>query len=240
METLEIILLVITSVLAVLFIFARTLKGGNLGLVLKTFASFAFVATSIVGLVLSESTGNTKIAMGLISIGLLLGMIGDIILDLKVIYEGNDKWYLNTGMLSFGLGHCAYFAAFTLIALNGGIETGINLPMAILTGVGSAVVLTALTMFASKPLKLNFGKFLWQTVGYSFILNFMVVFSLVLAIMGGGSWLVFVGLLLFLLSDLVLSNQYFGGQLHNKVFIAVNHALYYAAQIIIMAVVLGM
>jgi uncharacterized membrane protein YhhN len=236
MDTIEIILLVITSLLALLFIAIRTFRGGIAGVIFKTLASFAFVATSIVGLMLSDSTGNIKIAMGLISIGLLLGMIGDIILDLKVIYEGNDKWYLNTGMLSFGLGHCAYFAAFTLIAL----ENNTKLLSPILIGVGSAVVLTALTMFASKPLKLNFGKFLWQTVGYSFILNFMVVFSLVLAIMGGGSWLVFVGLLLFLLSDLVLSNQYFGGQLHNKVFIAVNHALYYAAQIIIMAVVLGM
>lgn len=236
METLEIILLVITSLLALLFIVARTLKGGNLGLVLKTLASFAFVATSIVGIILSDSTGNTKIAMGLISIGLLLGMIGDIILDLKVIYEGTDKWYLNTGMLSFGLGHGAYFAAFTLVAL----ENDTKLLLPILVGVGVAIVLTALTMIASKPLKLNFGKFLWQTIGYSFILNFMVVFSLVLAIMGGCGWLVFVGLLLFLLSDLVLSNQYFGGQLHNKVFIAVNHALYYAAQIILVAVVLGM
>ena len=82
MGTLEIILLVVTSLLALLFIAIRTFKGGIAGVIFKTLASFAFVATSIVGLVLSDSTGNIKLAMGLISIGLLLGMIGDIILDL--------------------------------------------------------------------------------------------------------------------------------------------------------------
>lgn len=236
MTPLEITLLVVTSLLALLFIGVRTMKGGLAGLILKTLASFAFVATSIVAIITSTATGNIKIALSLIAIGLLLGMIGDILLDLKVIYEGNDKAYLNFGMLSFGLGHGFYFSAFALIAL----ENDTKLLLPILIGAGCAIVLTAVTILSSKPLKLDFGKFLWQTIGYSFILNFMVVFSLVLAIMGGISWLVFVGLLLFLLSDLVLSTQYFGGKLHAKPLIAVNHILYYAAQIVLVAFALSL
>lgn len=236
MDTLEIIFLVVASLLAVIFIAARTLKGGILGLMLKILASFAFVSTAVVGIILSFATGNIKIAMGLIVIGLLLGMIGDIVLDLKVIYEGNDKWYLNSGMLSFSIGHGFYFAAFSLIAL----ENGGKLLLPILIGAGASLVLSTLTMLSGKPLKLNFGKFLFQAAGYSFILNFMVVFSLVLAIMGTLNWLVFVGLLIFLLSDLVLSTQYFGGKLHSKPLIAINHLLYYAAQLIIVAFALGL
>lgn len=236
MTPLEITLLVVASLLAVVFIVARTLKGGLAGLILKTLASFAFVSTSIVALITTTATGNIKIAMGLIAIGLLLGMIGDIVLDLKVIYEGNDKWYLNSGMLSFSIGHGFYFAAFSLIAL----ENGGKLLLPIIIGVGCALVLTILTMLSGKPLKLDFGKFLFQAAGYSFILNFMVVFTLVLAIMGSLPYLVFIGLLIFLLSDLVLSTQYFGGKLHAKPLIAVNHALYYAAQLIIVAFALGL
>lgn len=236
MTPLEITLLVVTSLLAVLFIAVRTIKGGLAGLILKTLASFAFVATSIVAMITTSATGNIKIAMGLIAIGLLLGMIGDIVLDLKVIYEGNDKWYLNSGMLSFTLGHGFYFAGISLIAT----ANGAKLLMPILVGVGVALVLTTATMLSAKPLKLNFGKFLFQSMGYSFILNFMVVFTLVLAIMGNLTYLVFIGLLLFLLSDLVLSTQYFGGKLHNKPLIAINHVLYYAAQIILVAFALGL
>ena len=95
MTPLEITLLVVASLLAVLFIAVRTIKGGLAGLILKTLASFAFVATAIVAMITTSATGNIKIAMGLIAIGLLLGMIGDIVLDLKVIYEGNDKWLKN-------------------------------------------------------------------------------------------------------------------------------------------------
>ena len=236
MTTLEIILLVVSSLLAVLFIAVRTMKGGIVGLLLKTLASFAFVSTSIVAIIVSSATGNIKIAMGLIAIGLLLGMIGDIVLDLKVIYDGNDKWYLNSGMLSFSIGHGFYFAAFSLIA----IENGGKLLLPIIIGVGAGLVLTIVTLLSAKPLKLNFGKFLFQAGGYSFILNFMVVFTLVLAIMGALPYLVFIGLLVFLLSDLVLSTQYFGGKLHNKPLIAINHALYYAAQLIIVAFALGL
>ena len=161
MTPLEITLLVVASLLAVVFIIVRTLKGGLAGLILKTLASFAFVSTSIVALIVSTASGNIKIAMGLIAIGLLLGMIGDIVLDLKVIYEGNDKWYLNSGMLSFSLGHGFYFAAFSLIAL----ENGGKLLLPIIIGVVSALVLTIITMLSGKPLKLNFGKFLFHAAG---------------------------------------------------------------------------
>ena len=42
-----------------------------------------------------------------------------------------------------------------------------------------------------------------------------------------------IGFVLFLLSDLVLSMQYFGDKLHDKKLIIINHSLYYLAQIII-------
>ena len=40
-------------------------------------------------------------------------------------------------------------------------------------------------------------------------------------------------MVLFLLSDLVLTQMYFGGKPRDKVLCTVNHALYYAAQICI-------
>jgi uncharacterized protein with PQ loop repeat len=54
--------------------------------------------------------------------------------------------------------------------------------------------------------------------------------------MGVNFWVAFVGLVLFFLSDIVLSFQYFGGKISNKPLIAINHILYYSAQIILLAV----
>jgi len=231
LTTLQIILLCLCVILAVVFIIARTLKGGALALILKTLASFGFVASGIIGIVTSTHIDSTvKLAMGLIVIGLLLGMIGDIVLDLKVIYD-NDKWYLNTGMASFFLGHVCYIVAFTLL-------TNLDsLLLPILVSAGASVVLSAGTLISGKKMMgLDFGKYLYQTLAYTLILNFAMVYTLVLAIMGGGMWITFVGLALFLLSDIVLSFQYFGGKIANKPFIAINHALYYAAQIVLLAV----
>ena len=83
---------------------------------------------------------------------------------------------------------------------------------------------------------LNFGSYLIQTIVYSFILTFAGAYALILAIMGVNMWLAFIGLVLFFLSDIVLSFQYFGGKISSKPLIAINHALYYSAQIILLAV----
>lgn len=231
MNAVSITMLVVCAVLAIAFMVMRVWKGGLAGVIVKTLASVAFVSTGVLGIAMSELCN--KVPLALIVIGLLCGMVGDILLDLKVVYD-NDKFYLNFGMLSFGLGHVAYFTAFSMLAL----ATMDSLLLPILIAVGAAVVLTVGTVFGGiKMMKLDFGKFLWQTIAYSFVLTFMMAYTLVLAIMGGGMWLTFVGLLLFFLSDVVLSTQYFGGQLHNKVFIVINHTLYYAAQIILAIIV---
>jgi hypothetical protein len=227
MEKIMYITLAITIALSIVFIAVRTLKGGLAAFLTKTLASFSLVASTFVVMGLVDS--QYKLVMALIGIGLLCGMIGDMVLDLKVIYD-NDKVYLNSGMLSFGLGHISYFIGLTFYA----VKLNINLLLPILISVGGAILLTAGTILSSKTMKLDFGKYLWQTISYSFALTFMAIYSLMLAI-NGGVWLLFVGFVLFFLSDIVLSFQYFGGKIKSKPLIVINHALYYSAQIVIFA-----
>ena len=232
MNTTEIILFVVSIMLITGFIVLRTMKTSYIALLLKTLASLALVATGAMSIALTYTTTPLKVCMALVVVGLLFGMIGDIYLDLKVLQD-NDTIYLNTGMASFTLGHICYFSAFSIFA----VQNRIDLLLPILLSVGISIVLSVGTMLSSKKLGLDFGKFYWQTAGYSFILNLMMVYTLILAIMGG-SWLLFVGLLLFLASDLVLSMQYFGGKAKDKPLIAINHGLYYAAQVMILLFIL--
>ncbi|MBE5736229.1 MAG: hypothetical protein E7356_02580 [Clostridiales bacterium] len=249
MDGLGIGLIVMCALLAILFIVARCLKGGLLGVVLKTIASFGFVTSGIIGLIVSDATtikgilwgsgDYAKWILGLIVIGLVLGMIGDIILDLKVVYPGNDKYFLNTGMGSFFLGHVCYIIAFTLWARPlAHVSSAFTVWEAVLGGVGLAVVGTIGIVLSSKKMGLTFGNYIVQTISYTLILTFTMFYCLLLAIFfGSGLWLSFVAMLVFFLSDVVLSMQYFGGKIASKPLIAINHALYYAAQIMLVAVI---
>ncbi len=233
MDTLQIVLICVCAVLALVFVAVRAKFGGLGAMLLKTLASFGFVASAVVSMGVIPTDEKTRLVMSFVTIGLLLGMIGDILLDLKVVYK-NDKIFLNSGMLSFGLGHLAYFTAFSLYANN--LRTDLFMP--IMVAIASAIVLTIVIVLTSKKMKLDFGNYLWQTIFYTFILSFMTIYTLILAIVGGAGWLLFVGMILFFLSDIVLSLQYFGGKLENKLLIIVNHVLYYSAQIIILSVMM--
>lgn len=249
MGVLGIILIIVCALSAVAFIIARVIKGGLLGVMLKTVASFIFVSTAVVGLVISDSIAingmifdgseeTVKWVLGMIIMGLLHGMVGDILLDLKVIYPGNDKWYLNAGMLTFFCGHICYLTAFTLWGDHVFEAQSFGATWSsMLISLGVAIVLTIAIMLSSKKMGLKFGNFTIQTIAYTLILTFTTVYTLILAICGAGLWITFVAMLLFFLSDIVLSLQYFGGKINSKPLIAINHGLYYAAQIILAAVI---
>lgn len=229
METYQIILICICAILAGIFTIVRVRRGGLVAFLFKTLASFALVASAFWAIAYSDIISSERIILSLIGIGLLLGLIGDMLLDLKVVYN-NDKIYLNAGMLSFGLGHLCYFSAFSLYAINNNVD--LLVPIAI--SVVCAIAITFAIVMSSKKMKLNFGNYLYQTILYTFVLSFMTIYTLILAIMDGGMWLTFIGMILFFASDVVLSLQYFGEKLDNKWLIAINHILYYSAQIILL------
>lgn len=231
MSAIEISLIIVSIILAGLFIVLRATKGGMIGILTKTLASFGFVTSAIVGLIVSDITGLAKVSLGLIVIGLLCGMIGDIVLDLKVVYPNNDKYYLNAGMLAFFVGHIFYVVSFSLLVLD-----KIKLGLPLIIAVSSSIIITLFIVLSSKKMGLNFGKFLIQTILYTLILSFTMIYTLVISIMTGSLWLLFIAMLLFFLSDVVLSFQYFGGKLSSKLLIVVNHSLYYMAQILLVIV----
>lgn len=221
----QISLCVLAILTTILFIFVRVNKGGALGILTKTLASFCFVLYGVFSL-----TQITFFNMGSVFIimGLVCGLIGDIVLDLKYVYKEQNDIYLNAGMIAFMVGHAFYFAGLVFISYE-----ILNLLLPILVAVAVAAVFTPINYFASKKIGLDFGKFVWQSMIYCFILTFMTVFTIYLACLQLEFSVMAGGITLFLFSDLVLSMQYFGGKTEDKFLTIVNHALYYAAQILI-------
>lgn len=230
---LKIILIVLASLFTGLFLFARVTKGGLYGLLTKIVASLGFMAIAICGAVLYFPSVSSLF----IVFGLLFGLVGDIVLDLKVIYKEHNDVYLNAGMLSFGLGHVCYFVALFTYVSNHIMYKSSSLPMyiPILVGVGVAVILSLGVLFSTKKLKLDFGKFFFQSVGYTILLTNLSAISICLATFYGIGllWLFGMGATLILVSDLILSLNYFGGKPDDKLLVFLNHLIYYAGQILI-------
>ena len=222
----QIIMCVLAVLTAGLFILIRVTKGGTWGIVLKTLASFCFVLYGMLSY--TQITWFSKGSIFII-VGLLCGLIGDIILDLKYVYRESNDIYLNTGMLAFGVGHIFYFVGTVLIS-----ESVVKLWLPIVVALSIAAVLTPVIYVVSKRLMgLDYGKFAWQSMIYCFILTFMSAFTIYLACLQLEFLILAAGVTMILLSDLVLSTQYFGGKVDDKFCTIVNHAVYYAGQILI-------
>ena len=211
----------IASILAVVFIAfrvtvaAKSTQGGVVGTMLKALASLGFIAVGITAIYMGGITGNginVKAAIFIVA-GQIMGLIGDIVLDLKVVYlkSKEEGVYLTSGMASFGIGHILFFVAVILYF-------------------GTQIF--------------DFGKFTVHSVCYAFVLLFMGAIGVAAWVKGAAANphtpLFAVGMILFLLSDVVLTQMYFGGKAKDKVLCVVNHALYYAAQICIAAFVFYM
>lgn len=222
--SLPIILLTILAIAtAILFSVLRVTHGGVVSLLTKTLASFCFVA---LGVVVAFSNRNIDVAMYVV-LGLISGMIGDILLDLKSVDQTRGNSYLNYGMFAFGVGHVFY-------VLFAGTIVGKNVATELLIAGTFALAFTAIVVFFSnKLLGLTLGKFLAQASIYAFFLTFAAAFAVALSVSVSFLWPFAIALVCFWASDLVLSLMYFGGKEKSVVLSLSNHVLYYGAQIVI-------
>lgn len=237
--------IVIAAVLAVIFMGYRVAYAdksnvnGVIGTLIKAVASLGFIAIGFTAVLTMD-----KFAAGALFIiaGQIFGMIGDIVLDLKVVYQGKKEegTYLTGGMVAFGLGHIMFFVAILLYLTSNVLSLAV---IGICVAV-AAVVAFAIVFGGEKLMGFRFGKFTIHSVGYGFLLIFMSAISIAGWVLYGkenAHMAVFsVGMILFFLSDVFLTQMYFGGRPNDKLLCVINHSLYYAAQICVAAFIFYM
>ncbi len=215
---------IICALLATTFIIVRVQKGGMTALYLKALASVGFVG---LGLVMFFGYAPTDWKSIFVILGLVMGLAGDVLLDFKVVQKEKSDTYLNWGMLAFGVGHIFYFIYLVLC------QTAFNV-WGLFIALGVAAFLTvAIIKYISPLMKLDFGKFKWQSAAYSFVLTFVMLYAITCAVLTPSFWLIALGLSLIFVSDLILSTMYFGGKENDKLLCILNHAVYYLGQIAI-------
>ena len=209
----------ICLVLAAVFIVVEKLEHYLVADVIKGVASAFFVALGFFG-----ALGTADVAFArMVLLGLLLGAVADILLNLRYVYEGSKgQLAFLGGILVFLAGHVAYVFA-CLPHCN-------YIPFAVAAG----FVLTALLMYwilgrvEAKAVFKVFGVFY---VGAVVILNCLVLVALLTH--RNPHWLCFfAGTLLFLLSDVILILNTFGPKQRFTMRVA-NLMLYYVGQILI-------
>lgn len=225
------VLLAIGITATIVFLVLRVKKGGIAALYAKAIASCCFIATALAAM----NRNRVFLEFGtLILAGLILGMLGDIWLDLKWIYLQDKDSYLYAGFISFLLGHVCFITAIFRSAPWNSFSIIMSIVLALVIGV--------IAILMEKPLKMKYGKFKLIVFLYSCTLALTMTSSMMTAYITKfklSAWIVMsVGALLFLLSDLVLSGMYFGENKNTKGNIILNHTLYYAAQFCMAATIL--
>lgn len=228
-----------------LFLIKRDKNGSIVAVVLKTLTSIMFVVCALSSAI---ERNIINVPFTLIIIGLVFGMIGDILLDLKVYFKYLNNTYnvdikchdylMYSGMASFGIGHILFIISAYLLSN--------NLWLYLIISLISGAILISLILFISiKLLKMNYSKFFIPAYAYGFLLSSFVIYMIFRLVDNNslGNLLLLIGAVLFILSDLVLSMTYFSkeedyqkeGLLNpeSRLMISINHILYYGAQFII-------
>lgn len=221
------IVLSVGVVVSLVFCYQRRLGFSIKNLLFKSVSSLCYLLTAVFALI---DNVNARTYGSLIIMGGALGLVGDILLDLKGIYKKDERVYLKGGFIFFLVGHIFYIAAIVYsIKLKWWI---------VLLGAAVSAVIGVLTVLSANLMKVHYGAYRKIVAVYVAFLAMTTVMSATAMIVSSfekGYVLMAVGSLLFLLSDAVLSNTFFGRGKDKKHHLFINHFLYYAGQYLIAA-----
>ena len=194
---------------------------------IKFIVSSLFIAVAL----LAAYQNKGQVINPFIIFGLLLGLSGDIWLDLKYVHKEYDKIYSYAGFIVFGIGHIFFITGMYLQFFNGNNVLYIILPII------GGVVISIINQLLAIPLKINFGDMKMISIAYSVTLFSLPLCALSLCILTAWSSMtlimLFIGGLLFAISDIVLSQTCFKEGHETPTDFIFNYLFYYGAQFII-------
>ena len=206
---------------------ARSLKA----VFIKSVVSVLFLAVGACGWFLSAQGGSLSPTGIFVLLGLLCGLLGDIWLDLKFVYPAQDDAFTYIGMGAFAVGHILYIIGLLLRFYPKGRPLFVIVPF-ILAAAASAV-----NLLLEKPMRLKYGKMKPVVFAYGVCLFSTLALSGSLAISCGFREktlvLFFAGMILFAISDVILSGTYWGQGKDRPIDLALNYLTYYPAQYLI-------
>lgn len=186
--------------------------------ILKGSASAVFCIIGYLG-----SMGATNISFAkMVFIGLIFGALGDILLNLRFVFEKIGQKIFLVGILAFFVGHILYLIA--LIPLSSNL-----IPCVVIGVVLAALILT--WIFKTLTVKVAFKIFGIFYIG-AVVLMTCVAIGNVVSIGSTSAMMYAIGAVSFTLSDIVLIFNTFGSEQKYSMRIT-NLSLYYLGQLLI-------
>ncbi len=214
---------VIGFIIQCMFAHTECQKDYKSALAIKSMASFSFLAVGITAVCFAKDITISS----LILVGLILGALGDVLLNIRFVVKNNSQKVFLLGTISFLLGHIFYIASLLVYAYNNDPESlyGAVINAVLITFIVGLLICTQLKV--KKQLKI-FGIIYVLIVSLfmcNAIYNLIVVKSLF-------SLLTSIGAVLFFASDVTLIFNSFGPK--PKIRLRwTNLLLYFVGQILI-------
>lgn len=211
-----------------LFLFKKIKHYSLVVVILKTLVSVCFIHVGVISAFKVGVTDYTRFYILPIILGQIWGMLGDISLDLKYAYPNDDIPFTRCGFAAFAVGHVMFSFAM--------LKTFMDWTHIwwLLGAVGFGILMTVAVKLLEKPMGMTYGKFNWIVLGYSFIIGTTMAIAVSMAIKeqfrSVSLNLMSLGMILFVLSDLILSGTYFGVGKDRGRDITSNFVAYYLAQ----------
>lgn len=224
------IVLAVGLVVSFIFCYQRRLGFSLKNLIFKSVSSLCFLLTAVFALIGNPSAFTYG---SLIIMGGALGLVGDILLDLKGIYPQDESVYLRGGFIFFLVGHIFYIGAVIFSIKPKWYYVLIAAAISVVIGIG--------TVLSANIMKVHYGAYRSIVAVYVAFLAMTTVVSLFAVILTSFSKafvIMTIGAVLFLLSDVVLSGTFFGRGKDKPHHYFINHFLYYAGQYLIASSIL--
>lgn len=212
-------LIVLCLLIMSIFIYFEKKEKYVTAVILKGLASLMFV---ILGYLSSKVCGDQGFAK-LVFIGLILGMIADILLNLRFVFKSKGKIVFLVGILVFLSGHILYLCAL--------IPKCLNLLYAIIIGVVLTIVIL-LWIFSRIEAQVAFKIFGVFYIGAIVFMNVVAFTNLISLPISTGNIIFAIGAVSFLISDIVLILNTFGKTSKFSLRVT-NLSLYYIGQLLI-------
>lgn len=226
---LYVLFLILGAISFLVFLLETIRRNTFTGTIKKTITSFFFIAVAVSAAYASGGYGSKLVPF--VIMGLVMGMLGDIWLDLKNVFLDATDFFTFSGFISFGIGHIFFILGMILEYYRKGHALAIIIPIVL------SIVVSIVNICLERVMKLRYGSFRGAVIIYGALLFTTVLMAFSLSILNGFSepaliWIL-IGGILFAVSDLILSGIYFGGRQGKPIHTVLNLTTYYLGQYLI-------
>lgn len=214
------LLCIIGFAIQIVFILVENKKKYLPAVILKGSAALIFI---IIGVLSMQLASNHSFAR-LVVIGLLLGGIGDVLLNLRFVFEKSGQKIFLLGIAAFLSGHIMYLVALIMLSN--------NLLVSLICGVIAAVLLLRWIFSKIGEVQKAFKMFGYVYIGAIVLMTAVAIGNFISQPGSTSALLYVIGAVFFTASDVIMIFNTFGGTQKFSMR-AANLSLYYLGQLLI-------